>query len=91
MAQPSSSVHPFFDIKPQKEYLGGFVATGIVAVVQTITPLLVYQLWKKNDLINDTSNKWFQYAWQAMQAGGVINYGLTAVLFLASFMIDLQI
>ena len=31
-----------FAIKDQSEYLGGFVATGIVAIVQTAAPLLIY-------------------------------------------------
>ena len=52
-----------FDIKPQKDYLGGFVGTGIMAIVQTALPLLVYQLWKKNDVQYDINNMWYGYAW----------------------------
>lgn len=52
-----------FDIKPQKDYLGGFVGTGIMAIVQTAFPLLVYQLWKKEKIQYDVSNMWYGYAW----------------------------
>ena len=34
---------------------------------------------------------WFQYANQAMQAGGVVAYGLPALAFLASFIFDLNV
>ena len=52
-----------FNIKPQKDYLGGFVGTGIMAIVQTVFPLLVYQLWKKERIQFDVNNMWYQYAW----------------------------
>ena len=52
-----------FDIKPQKDYLGGFVGTGIMAIVQTAFPLLVYQLWEKEIIQYDVNNKWYGYAW----------------------------
>ena len=52
-----------FNIKDQKEYLGGFIGTGIMAIVQTAWPLLVYQLWKKDNISQDTANPWYGYAW----------------------------
>ena len=52
-----------FEIKPQSDYLGGFVGTGIMAIVQTAFPLLVYQLWKKSEAENDLLNVWYSYAW----------------------------
>ena len=54
-----------FNIKDQSEYLGGFIGTGIMAIVQTVFPLLVYQLWKKDNIGQDVNNMWYQYAWQA--------------------------
>ena len=39
-----------FNIKDQKEYLGGYIGTGIMAIVQTVFPLLVVQLWRKDKL-----------------------------------------
>ena len=54
-------------------------------------PLLVYQIWKKSDAVADTNNKWLAYAWNVMQAGGVINYGLLALAFIASFMWEFNI
>ena len=42
-------------------------------------------------LASDTNNMWLQYAWQAMQAGGVISYGVPAATFLISFVVDLNI
>ena len=53
----------YYEIKPQKDYLGGFVGTGIMAIVQTAFPLLVYQLWKKSEAENDLLNVWYGYAW----------------------------
>ena len=75
-----------FNIKDQKEYLGGFIGTGVMAIVQTVTPLLVYQLAFKSSLKYDGNNPWYQYAWKAMQAGGVVAYGGQALMFIASFM-----
>ena len=74
-----------FNIKDQKEYLGGFVGTGIMAIVQTVFPLLVIQLWRKNDLDNDVNNPWLKYAAQAAQANGVVSYGFISLAFLGSF------
>ena len=56
-------VDGIFNIKDQKEYLGGFIGTGMLAIVQTVTPLLVYQLAFKNNLKYDGNNPWYQYAW----------------------------
>lgn len=80
-----------FNIKDQKDYLGGFVGTGVMAIVQTAAPLLVYQLWKKDEAQYDVANMWYQYAWQAMQATGVVAYGLPALAFLGSWMFDLSV
>ena len=74
-----------FNIKDQKEYLGGFVGTGILAIVQTVFPLLVYQLWKKDDVSMATNNPWYAYAWQAAQANGVVSYGFISLAFLANW------
>ena len=74
-----------FNIKDQKEYLGGFIGTGIMAIVQTVFPLLVYQLWKKDNIGQDVNNMWYQYAWQAAQANGVVSYGFISLAFLANF------
>ena len=65
-----------YAIKDQSDYLPGYIATGLMAIAQTVTPLMVYQLWKKNDLTMDTGNMWYQYSWKAMQAGGVVCFGL---------------
>ena len=65
-----------YSIKEPSDYMGGFVATGTMAIVQTITPLLVGQLWKRDDLKQAGYNPWFAYAWKAMQAGGTIAFGL---------------
>ena len=80
-----------FDLKPQSDYLGGFVGTGIMAIVQTAFPLLVFQLWKKSELENELLNMWYCYAWCAMQATGVVSYGLPALAFIASWMFDLNV
>ena len=56
----NSTVGGIFNIKPQSDYLGGFIATGVMSIVQTITPLLVYQLWQKKMVMEDMMmNKWF--------------------------------
>ena len=81
-------VDGIFNIKDQKESLGGFIGTGVLAILQTITPLLVYQLAFKNNSKYEISNPWFTYAWQAMQAGGVVSYGLQSLMFLGSFMFN---
>ena len=81
-----------YSIKDPEDYVGGFVATGIVAIVQTVTPLLLAQLWKKDDLAADIgSNPWYSWAWKGMQAGGVVAYGLQALGFFATLMFDLNI
>ena len=73
-----------YSVGEPSDYLGGFIATGVVAIVQTITPLLVAQLWKKDDIkAGEASNPWISYMWKAMQAGGVVGYGLPALVFLA--------
>ena len=82
----SNQEDAIFNIKDQKEYLGGFIGTGIMALVQTVTPLLVYQLAYKDGLRYDVNNPWFTYARQAMQAGGVVSYGLITLAFLGNFM-----
>ena len=79
-----------YSIKEPSDYMGGFVATGTMAIVQTITPLLVGQLWKRDDLKHAGYNPWFAYAWKAMQATGVISYGLQAFGFLLALMFDLS-
>ena len=80
-----------YSIKDPEDYVGGFVATGIVAIIQTITPLLLGQLWKKNDIKMSGHNPWIAYAWKAMQAGGVVSYGLLALGFLGAFIYDFNI
>ena len=77
-----------YSIKEPSDYLGGFIATGTMAIVQTITPLLVGQLWKREDLKHAGYNPWFAYAWKAMQAGGTIAFGLQAFGFLLALMFD---
>ena len=47
-----------YTIKDQKDYLGGFVGTGIMAILQTTVPLLLYQLVKKPQIEGDTQNPW---------------------------------
>ena len=79
-----------YSIKEPSDYMGGFVATGMMAIVQTITPLLVGQLWKRDDLQKAGYNPWFAYAWKAMQAGGTIAFGLQAFGFLLALMFDLN-
>ena len=64
--------------------------TGFIAIVQAVTPLLLGQLWKKDDLLLAGQNPWFAYAWKAMQAGGMVAYGLQAALFIGSFIFDLH-
>ena len=93
MANPPSdtNVEGIFNIKDQSAYLGGYVATGIMAIVQTAFPLLIYQLWGKKLATGDNLNMWFQYANQAMQAGGVVAWGLPALAFLGSFIFELNI
>ena len=44
---PPSDVEGIFNIKDQSAYLGGFIATGVMAIAKTAAPLLVYQLWGK--------------------------------------------
>ena len=81
-----------YNVKEPEDYLGGFVATGIVAIVQTVTPLLVAQLWKKEDReISEAYNPWYSYAMKAMQAGGVVGFGLQSLGFFAAFIFDLGI
>ena len=81
-----------YTVKDPEDYLGGFVATGIVAVVQTITPLLIAQLWKKEDReISQLWNPWYTYGWKAAQAGGVVSFGLQSLGFFATLMFDLNI
>ena len=74
-----------FNIKDQKEYLPGFIGTGIMAIVQTVFPLLVVQLWRKDKLELDVNNMWYRYAAQAAQANGVVSYGFISLAFLGSF------
>ena len=85
------SVDGIFNIKPQSEYLGGFIATGLMAIVQTTLPLFLYQLWMKEMLMMDSMNMWYQYAWQAMQAGGVVSYGIPALAFLGNFIFEFNL
>ena len=91
MVSVDTNVDGIFNIKDQSAYLGGYVAVGVFAIVQTIAPLLIYQLWRKPDITTDNRNMWYKYAWQAMQAGGVVSWGLPALAFLASFMFDLNL
>lgn len=37
-----TEVEGIYQLKDQSEYLGGFVATGIVAILKTAAPVLVY-------------------------------------------------
>lgn len=84
-----------YTVKDPEDYLGGFVATGIVAIVQTMAPLLVAQLWKNSDstqwTMEQTSNPWYTYGWKAAQAGGVVAFGLQSLGFFAAFIFDLGI
>ena len=86
-----TNVEGIFHIKPQSEYMGGYIATGFMAIIQTIVPLFVYQFWKKEMLMMDTGNMWFQYAWQAMQAGGVVSFGLQAMAYLGGWLFDFNV
>ena len=81
-----------YKIGTPQDYLGGYLATGFIAIVQTVTPLLLAQLWRKDDLDMDINmNPWYNYAWKAMQAGGVVAYGLQALAFIGSFIFDFGI
>ena len=42
MISSAENVAGLFTIQDQSFYLGGFVATGVFAIIQTITPLLIY-------------------------------------------------
>ena len=79
-----------YSIKEPSDYMGGFIATGTMAIVQTIAPLLIGQLWKRDDLALAGYNPWFAYAWKAMQAGGTIAFGLQAFGFLLSLIFELN-
>ena len=59
----SNPVEGIFNIKDPSAYLPGFIGTGVMSIVQTITPLLVYQLWQKDMAMADGKNMWFTYAW----------------------------
>ena len=37
-----TEVDGIYQLRDQSEYLGGFVATGVIAIAKTATPLLVY-------------------------------------------------
>ena len=81
-----------YTVKDPEDYIGGFVATGLVAIIQTVTPLLIGQLWKKDDReITQSTNPWYTYAWKAMQAGGVVSFGLQSLGFFATLIFDLGI
>ena len=61
-----ANVEGIFSIKDQSAYMPGFVATGILAIVQTCAPLLIAQLYKKDDFMMDVWNPWYTYAWKSM-------------------------
>ena len=91
MTSPPNSALTY-EIKEPADYMGGFVATGMVAIIQTATPLLLGQLWKKDDLeFGQMKNPWFTYMWKAMQTGGVVGFGLQSLGFFATLMFDLNI
>ena len=70
----------------KSSYLVGHLIMGAVAMVHTILPLLLGQLWWKPKFMNDALNPWYGYSWKAMQAGGVVACGLQALLFPFTFM-----
>ena len=63
----------------------GHVIMGAEAIVHVVVALLVGQLWWKTKYYNDTLNPWYNYAWQAMQAGAVVSSGLQAIMFPLTF------
>ena len=86
-----TNVEGIFHIKPQSEYMPGYIVTGFMAIFQTIIPLFVYQFWKKEMLMMDTGNMWYQYAWQAMQAGGVVSFGMQTMAYLGGWLFDYNV
>ena len=87
----SPTTEGIYNIKDPSDYIGGFLATGIMAIVQVVTPLLLGQIWKREDLKMAGHNPWFAYAWKAMQAGGTVSFGLQSLGFLLAFIFDLNI
>ena len=65
-----------YKIGTPDDYLGAYLATGFIAITQTVAPLLFAQLWRKDDYNMSMMNPWYANAWKAMQAGGVVAYGL---------------
>ena len=75
-----------FQVGDKKQYLTGHIVMGGEALVHTVLPLILGQFWWKPKFEDDYENPWFDYAWKAMQAGGVIATGLQLLFFPFTFM-----
>ena len=49
-----------YTVPDAKDYFIGFFATGLIAIVQTCVPVVIGQLWNRDERIADsTINPWY--------------------------------
>ena len=68
-----------------KDYLAGHIVVGLVAIIQTVVPTVLWWVWKKPMISDSDANKWFKRSWGMMWIGSVIAHGIQAVLFPFTF------
>lgn len=58
-----------FSIGAPDQYIGGHIAIGMVTLLQTVLPVLIYYVWQHDKLEMLTWNPWYVYSWKGMAYG----------------------
>ena len=75
-----------FSIGAPSQYIGGHIAIGIVTLLETVIPVVLYYAWQHDELDDYASNNWYKYAWKAATYGGFITYFIPFLFWCLSFM-----
>ena len=89
MAEPAdagSADNGMFTIGQPSEYIGGHIAIGVVTLLETILPVILYYAWMHPRLELMANNTWYAYAWKAATYGGFITFFFPFLFWCMSFM-----
>merc|ERR1712013_20206 len=75
-----------FSIGAPSQYIGGHIAIGVITLLETIVPLIMYYTWQQRKLMAYPNNDWYKYSWKAATYGGFIAYFFPFLFWCLSFM-----
>ena len=68
-------------VGPNSDYLTGHIMVFTVALLQALTPLLMWVFWKKPQFEENEPNEWYAKAWKWAAIGMTSSYGLQVLMW----------